>query len=357
MRVLLLHEMSGVHTELRKGLRALGVDAELATFGDHFKKFNTDIHLGSTDSGVGNAVGRLRHQFRNLETFRSFDVIQSITPNPFNKALTRFMEPLVLGLPKTRFVYLSAGSDTFYRRHIQELSVYPPHEWYERPRLHAQERRVLAYADAVIGGTWDYVYTMRRAGYRPDFIPFPVDLTKIQPLQIAQGKRIVVYHPLNRTAGNNFKGTEEIQQAFSILRPEFEGAVDFVEKGGMPFEEYTRFTATVDVIVDQAYAHTYGMSAVYGLARGQVVLSGNDPLSHELPMFGQSPVVGIKPDPQQIAETLRPLLRDRARLREIGGRSRAYAERFHDVRSVTAAYLDLYRRLVARPRGRSGPHA
>jgi len=39
MKVLLLHEMSGVHTELKKGLLAIGVEAQIATFGDGWKSY------------------------------------------------------------------------------------------------------------------------------------------------------------------------------------------------------------------------------------------------------------------------------------------------------------------------------
>ena len=48
---------------------------------------------------------------------------------------------------------------------------------------------------------------------------------------------------------------------------------------------------------------------------------------------------------ETLRETLRPLVADAARRRELGAASRAYVERVHDVERVADRLLDLYRRL------------
>jgi glycosyltransferase involved in cell wall biosynthesis len=55
------------------------------------------------------------------------------------------------------------------------------------------------------------------------------------------------------------------------------------------------------------------------------------------------PIVSATAD--TLRETLRPLVGDAARRRELGAASRAYVERVHDVERVADRLLDLYRRL------------
>ena len=350
LRVLLLHEYSGVHTELKAGLRELGVSADIATFGDYHKAFATDLDLGRVDPGLRHSAGRAIRQIINVAAFRRYDIVQSISALPFNRAVSRLVEPLILGTRGPRYVFVAAGSDSFYRRHCLSLDYWPPHDWHHRARVERMETRIARRASAIVSALWDYDYTMRKAGFEPEFIPLPVHVGDIAPVRIAERERLVVYHPLNRKEGNDFKGTTHIRRAFEMLRAEYEGSVDFIERGGMSFDEYSRFTDGVDVIVDQANSYTYGMSALYGLAKGQVVLSGNEPVTHELAAYRQSPVVNIRPDAEQIADTLRRLLSDRAALQARGAEGRAFVERVHDTRIVARQYLDLYERILSAPR-------
>ena len=57
----------------------------------------------------------------------------------------------------------------------------------------------------------------------------------------------------------------------------------------------------------------------------------------------QVPIVSATAD--TLRETLRPLVADSARRRELGAASRAYVEHVHDVEHVADRLLDLYRRL------------
>jgi glycosyltransferase involved in cell wall biosynthesis len=337
--------MSGVQTDLKAGLRALGVEADLATFGDHHKRFATDIRLGSTDAGFANSAGRIFWQLTNLLRFRKYDIVQSISPTPFNKAITRLMEAGVLDLRGPKYIYVSAASDSFYRNHVRSLEYYPPLDWYGDRRFEKLERRIAQRAAAIVTPLWDYSFTMQAAGFDPIFIPLPVDLAKIEQVPVGKRERISVYHPLNRYEGDDFKGTSHIRAAFAQLRAEFPN-VDFVDRGGMSFADYSRFTQQMDVIVDQANSHSIGMSALYGLARGQVVLSGNEPRTHHLGHYAESPVINIRPDTDAIAGTLRSLLANPDHLAEIGDAGRLFAERVHSADLVARQYLALYERVL-----------
>ena len=125
MKVLLLHEMSGVHSELKKGLATLGVDVKIATFGDGWKKYDTDINLGTLKPGLLSHLDRIISQASKISEFRSYDVIQLISPNPFYRPINSILQHLIFSNSK-KLVYIAARSDAIYRKHVQNLTYSPP---------------------------------------------------------------------------------------------------------------------------------------------------------------------------------------------------------------------------------------
>ena len=126
MRVLLLHEMSGVHTELKAGLIEIGIDTKIATFGDGWKKYRSDISLG-LQSGIANgAINKIHSQIKLLKSLNEFDVVQSIAPIPFFSPLNQQFQAVAAN-QVDKFFYIAAGSDAIYRKHVKSLPYYPPH--------------------------------------------------------------------------------------------------------------------------------------------------------------------------------------------------------------------------------------
>lgn len=342
MRVLLLHEMSGVHTELKRGLRALGVDARIATFGDGFKRYDTDFRLGTADPGALAAAGRVWRQLSSVPAFRRFDIVQSISPDPFFRPIGPLLDRLVFE-DRSRCVYVAAGSDAIYRRHVCELRYQPPHAWFDDPVRYRQLRRRLARFGHVVPVCWEYHHAMRRAGLAPTpVVPFPVDLSRHPCRPPARSGKLKIFHPLNRSnLAFDFKGTRLIQQAFERLGRQYGDVAEFVCAGGMDHASYDALTNDMDVIVDQAFSYGYGMSAAYGLAKGKVVLSGMETEARE-GIYAQCPVVNLLPDVDDIVHKLEALILDRAATTARGEASRAFAEAHHDHVAVARAYLRIY---------------
>ena len=347
MKVLLLHEMSGVHTELRRGLRALGVDARIATFGDGFKGYGTDIGLGSPRAGARAAASKFWRQLAVAPGFRRFDVLQTISPDPFFRPIAPLLDWLVFDAPE-KCVYVAAGSDAIYRRHVLELRYQPPHAWFDAPRRYRRLQRRLRRFGHVVPVCWEYRHAMQLAGLDPTpVVPFPVDISR-HPFRPppATGK-LRFFHPLNRSNLDfDFKGTLLVQQAFDRLRQRYGDVAEFSCAGGMDHASYDALTNDMDVIVDQAFSYSYGMSAAYGMAKGKVVLSGLEAEARGHGFYRDSPVVNLLPDVDDIERKLESLILDRAGTTSRGEASRAFAERHHDHRRVAETYLSIY---AARP--------
>ena len=326
MKILLLHEMSGVHTELKDGLAKLGVKADIATYGDGWKKYKSDIHLGTIQPNIKSHIERLWRQSLLTKRLKSYSVIQLISPNPFYRPISPFLENIVFNGDR-KLIYIAAGSDAIYRQHVKQLKYFPPHNWQESHNYHKLDSMLRSF-NHVVPVCWEYEYCMQSAGIKTEpLMPFPIDLTRFTPKKLATGQKIIIFHPLNRTdLRYDFKGTLIIQKAFETLRQKHGDIAEFICAGGMPHSEYERLTESVDIIVDQAYSYSYGMSAAYGLANGKVVLSGMEEQAKSL-HYAESPVINIKPEVDDIVTKIDELLTDRKKIQLIGEQSRAFAEK------------------------------
>jgi len=343
VKVLLLQEMSGVHTNLASGLRELGVNVDLACNGDGFKRYNSDINLGSINGGFNSHLERAKKQIELSSNFDLYDVIQTISPSPFYTGLKYFLEQRLLK-SRAKKIYIAAGSDSIYRNHVKELEYFPPHNWDEKVKGYNVFKSQLLRFDEVIPVCWEYEYAMKKAGINCQrIVPFPINLTEHQVVRNNSNAKIIVYHPLNRVNLNfDFKGTLLIEKAFELLRENYSDIADFISKGNMTHQEYNEFTNSVDIVVDQTYSYSYGMSGAIGLAKGQVVLSGQESVTKNSGHYVDSPVLNFKPEVQDIYNKIEKLIIDRKLIQDLSEKSRMFAEEYHCHIKVAAQYLDIY---------------
>ena len=342
MKVLLFQEMSGVHTELKKALMNIGIEAHIATHGDGFKRYSSDIQLGSISGSLGSHFDRIKSQFSLARKFDNYDVIQTISPNPFYRPASIFLDKILFNADCKK-VYVAAGSDAIYREHVRELGYYPPHDWFHNSKRYNHLKRHLNNFDHIVPVCWEYKYSMEQAGFSPEpVIPFPIDLEKFKPSSRNGRRKIRFFHPLNRSnLKYDFKGTLIIQKAFKILEERYSDVAEFICKGNMTHKEYDVFTDSVDVIVDQLYSYSYGMSAALGLAKGKVVFSGLEVDTH-VDHFKECPVINTKPDVFDLISKIEMLILRDISLIDIQHESRNFAEKNHCAIKVASSFIKLY---------------
>jgi hypothetical protein len=344
MRVLLLHEMSGVHTELKDGLQKIGVDAKIATYGDGWKRFGSDFDIGSARNTLASNFERLLKQTSFIQEFKNFDVIQTISPNPFYRPIGALLERLAFsGNRKT--IYVAAGSDAIYRKHVKDLEYFPPHDWFENSSKVDRLKSMLSHFDAIVPVCWEYKHCMQKAGLKTtNLMPFPINIDNKRVGKLGGFGKIKFFHPLNRDdyMRFDFKGTKIIMQAFSELSEKYKDVAEFSCSGGMSHDKYDALTDQMDVIVDQAYSFTYGMSAAYGLAKGKIVLSGLEQAAKDCDFYRNCPIINIKPNVEDIKDKIEYVLRNRDRLVEFSEESRSFAEKYHAHTNVAKQFLEIY---------------
>jgi glycosyltransferase involved in cell wall biosynthesis len=288
-----------------QALRARGVDARLVVFNRYKLHPEADWDLGLK----GGLLRRQPHQWTALaRLLPQTDVFH------FYFGLTLVPKALQFGLlraARKKSVMHWLGSD---------IRGKPPAElaWGKR-------------ADAQIVGSYDAVRWVPEA----HVVPPGLDLRGYQPrLPSDRPRPLVVHAPSNRAK----KGTQHVIDACAQLPVD----LDIVE--GVPHEQARERYARADIVVDQLNAGWHGVFALEAMALGKPVISHlkHDVVERSAEAFGvRVPIVPATAE--TLVETLRPLVEEPARRRELGTAGRAYVERVHDIGVVADRLLDIYR--------------
>ena len=355
MRVLLVGEYSGVHNALRDGLRKLGMQATLASHGDGWKAFPTDISFGFTRNRWLNLPFRIALPFLQIPRMSGFDVVQFINAYSFfpitaaNAWLTRHL----IERNGPAFM-LAAGDDSYYFTRARTALRYSPIDdfididcktawkrnfWF---RTDVQDwcREMHDSVAAVIPVAYDYRVGYEWSGKLAPTIPFPVNIDRIafQPNRLRDGK-LTVFHGLNKPG---FKGSRHVLAAFAELSRRYPNDFEFVVRKPMPFSAYVESLRHVNVVVDQTSSYSPGMNALFCMALGKIVLGGSEPEACAEWGVSDMPVVNIVPRAQAVADALIRLRECPADIETMSAASRKYVEETHECAKIAEHYLQVW---------------
>jgi glycosyltransferase involved in cell wall biosynthesis len=170
-----------------------------------------------------------------------------------------------------------------------------------------------------------------------EVIPPGIDVMAIQPVLPGDRARPVILHaPSSRRR----KGTEHVIAACEGLD------ADLVLVEGLRHEAAFERYREADIAIDQFNSGWYGLFAIECMALGKPVVTflHDDAVRRTEKELGtRVPIVSATKD--DLRARLEPLVASAAERRRIGAASRAYAERVHDLESITDRLLALYARL------------
>lgn len=352
LKVLLLGEYSGLHNCLKDGLRHLGVVADVATDGDGFKRFSSDLNFASPLSS-GSMLGRI---YKNIKPFRlaslfgNYDLVQFINPvilTPRFGINSAFVDR-VLNFAKRSYL-LAAGDDCYYHDSVHRLKYNPVDEsvridqsgktiW-SRANVRRANERLAQRVERIIPVAYDYWIGYSTNPKCTTVVPMPINIQKYQYKANHVGGKIVFYHGITRPG---FKGTRFIKAAFDRMERKYGRLAEFVIAGRVPICEYIAQIERSNVIVDQALSYSYGMNALISMAMGKIVMSGAE--EEILPFYknGPCPIVNIRPDVDQICEQIEWIIANRERIPALGRSAREYVEINHAHVTVAETFVKIW---------------
>lgn len=370
MRLVIIGEFSSFAKNLSAGFRALGHECFVFSWGDGFKKITQEgdsYTVNARYKGKGKInflkymvrstweFWKLKRVVRNMSKKERWDVVLIINAGFVKKQgkfwQANFTEKMIKSLlvcPEN--IYLSScGGD------VPFFDFWPSQNWKNKEHAEMYKARVLSkagishfnylasFVNKVIPISYSYAEPWRNSEYSKSFticptIPLPVDTKKHDYYNKIEDK-IVVFHGIIRPKS---KGTNYILPAMQKLQEKYPDKVECIAKGGMSLDEYLDVLSRTNIVIDQVYASTAGMNGLYILAKGKVLLGGNEPENAK--EYGQSyiPIINIGPDTDQIFLELEKLILHPEDIIRLSKEGREYVEKVHESKVVAKKYVEIF---------------
>jgi hypothetical protein len=311
MKVLLLGEFSGVHTNLKEGLVGFGHDVKLASDGDGYRNFSSDISITPFKSKYIGKILNLLYFIVRLHRFIGYDVVQFINP---------FVFPYYfhyLGLPKLVFmfnkktIYYVCGTDPAFLTVSDKLSYftyddpaskeYPDYGKKNKLNIH---KSFIKDVDVIVPSMYGYYLAYADSPKVQEPIPLPGAGKYIDCIKPLEGKLKILFG-ITRPG---IKGADHILKALEEIKSKHSDKVEITVVSKLPYNEYEVLLSQTDVLIDQCKSYSYGMNAIHAMEKGVIVLSGSEQIAMEYLGVLRCPVINITPDVKQIIDSIEDII-------------------------------------------------
>jgi len=164
-----------------------------------------------------------------------------------------------------------------------------------------------------------------------------IDLKKYNFIKETHNKKLLIVHA---PTSPEIKGTTYILKAIEELKEKYD--FDFKLVQGMVHEEATKIYEQADLIIDQILIGSHGVFAVEAMAMGKPVICWiSDFMKEKYPK--ELPIISANPN--NIKEKIEYAIKNKDMLKDIGIKSRLYAEKYHDMNPICQNMLAIYNNL------------
>ncbi|QTX31901.1 glycosyltransferase [Aminithiophilus ramosus] len=360
MKILLIGEYSGLHNNLSEGLLELGHEVTIASSGDGWKNFHTDIALSKTH--FKGRLGKIESKFnlfRVAETAANYDIIQLISYkqvgpylNPlfikklFNKNPNIFIlatgsSPITTKYQRKNFPYCPFSIS---REEIDSVDCSDVEKFIKQsknPLMILEEKKCLKYAKKIIPTSISYLLPYQNASNCiKDFIPMPINTKKYQNVLFDSKKnngKIKILYGLSRGC---LKGHVHIKKALDKIQEIKLKNIEITIINQVSFNNYVSLVRDCDFLIDQCKSYSYGMNALLGLAMGKIVFSGAENSIKE--QLKNCPIVNINPDHLDIYNKIMNLIENSDEIICKKKQALLFVQENHDYINIAKKYLNIW---------------
>ncbi|MEY8870335.1 glycosyltransferase [Meridianimaribacter flavus] len=375
MRILLIGEYSRLHNSLKEGLTALGHEVLLVGNGDGFKNYPVDIRLDHSFHSkflkkfkvafyklTSIDIGSWEIYFKTLlinKKLKGFDVVQLINESSIKaspKLEIKFLKR-ILKQNKKLFL-LSCGIDYQCMKYMMEgkfeYSIMSPYledkslfELYKFQLQYLNEDYTKLHnfiynnSNGVIATDMDYHIPLLGNKHYLGLIPNPINIEKIKYTPLKVDGKIKIFHGVNTKAVVK-KGNQYFSDALKIIEKKYGDKVEIKTTYSIPYNEYIKLYDECHILLDQVYGYDQGYNALEAMAKGKVVLTGAEKEFEKFYDLKHQVAVNVKPDVDQITNTLSNLIENPEKIINISKSARTFIEDYHDYKKIAKKYSNVW---------------
>lgn len=330
-----LENIAGIFTSLKKGFEQNGIFADFYSLNEHIFGYETDRIIVYSDNSIIRKFQKLLLITKLLFRYKYFifDSTGTLFPDFRDIRFFRFFGK------KTMVIF--TGCDIRLPEKVEKYKWNPcrncPDEYKKftgcvietKPgKIREIEKNfdVLLSAEEAAGSLNKEYHAAL----------FPVDAEKFAYTGVNPSRRLRILHA---PSNPEYKGTKYITAAIEKLKTEFD--FEFKVVNNIKAEELYKEIEAADIVIDQMLVGFYGLLSIESMAMGKpVVCYIREDIASCSP--AEMPVINANPD--NIYDVLKEVLRNPAKLIEIGIRSREYVEKYHSAKIIAKQYYELLER-------------
>ncbi len=382
MKVLLIGEYSGVHTNLAKALRSKNIDVFCVHDGDGYKGFSADYeikykyinansfflrkilsiwYLILRFTGLIGIIQILKH-ISVIKKFRDFDVVQLINPialsdfgSVVNYILFRYL------LKKNKKIFLCALGDDYIwvkgsmgdKEHYSMLSDIKIKDLkhYIYPLLYRYgfldkklNLLMIKKCNRIIPGLQDYYKYYKKYDNCNEIIPIAIDIeSAVKPL-VFNGYPIKIFHGWQQGKEVR-KGNDIFDRVIQEIIRKYPDLISYKIVSNVPYDEYRKLYTDSVIFLDQCYSMDRGVNALLGMAAGKVVVGGfNKDLQEKYHISENQILLNINYDEKIIYEKIKFLIHNPEEIEKISRNAICFIKNYHSFDSVAKSYIEVWER-------------
>lgn len=357
MKILLLGEYSGVHTDLANELKRKGHEVITAHAGDDFKNYPRDFELRPLGNNFFlRRLDMIRRysELRKIIRKGGFDIIQIINTGIFPRGIDKLIYKEIYKT-NSKIFFLGAGEDNIvwdaynngaFRYYafdgMLKLDGRKMEQKWNSSGMRKLSINVLTKANAIIPLCVEYKIAYERVFKKTPFIPLSINTSIVNiDIEGKEYKKVRILHGVN-SGREGYKGTNFILPALDLIEKEFGDKVEIIRSTNLPFEEYLKLLFYANIVIDQALCYSVSMNALYSMLNGCVVLGGCEKEYLDSLAINTAPIVNILPDTLDIYNKVKLLIETPQLIKDIGTEASKFVRCYHSVETNTDKFIEVW---------------
>lgn len=380
MKILLIGDYSGVHSELTKVLRKKNLDVKLISDGDGYKGFACDVLIKYDNKYNKSKIYNLylliseflgtkgilsfykKWKILKNET-QGFDVVQIINPialTGFGSMVNLFF--LYFLKKNNKKIFLCALGDDYYwvkssissPSKFRDLSDIHFYNFLKRPYstkythgflYKTLNNYAIKISTAVIPGLYDYQQVYLWCNKITRLVPLPISDENIgTPIKIQENEKIVIFHGW-QIGKESRKGNLIFDSVAKRLCADFPEKIEYLVVKSVPFEEYTKLYQSAHIAFDQCFSCDKGVNGLIHMAAGKVSITGFEKEAlMNYPHYNPDKIYGINSSSNKnyLYNQLKILIENPKKIEEISENAIEFVKQNHNNTDITNLYLQIW---------------
>lgn len=380
MKVLLVGEYSGVHTNLAKNLIAKGHTVTTVSDGDGYKSFPRDIDLATSENrlfknsivknilyylGIKGVISYFKKR-NQLDELKGYDIVQLINPAPITaySSIANYMLLRKLKKNNGKFFLCALGDDYYWvklclSRKLKyspldkfTLSTFKNYLFSLKYIYGIGYKQLNDYAvnisEKIIPGLTDYKNAYAWSDKVTEIIAISIDQEQFlrtkdiyETQSFIRNRNVVnVFHGWQK--GKDLrKGNDILDATMMSLKERYPDKINYEVVSGLTYDEYIKRFDSADIFLDQLYSYDRGVNGILGMANGKLVVSGFEDSPSIQGLVTQLGINGT-PDQKTLFEALEFIINNQDIRYQIVKNSISYILDNHSPNVVVNKYIDVW---------------